>query len=123
PGTNRWRQATAYQERSGRDCDDAAKKTENNPHRQELDQALSLGFSAPLKGSTEQKSQNRQEDKEVVPKSSTLNYSSQKAIDLNKLRSRKANYQSDAHRERSEEHTSELQSRGHLVCRLLLEKK
>src|SRR5207253_4200356 len=29
---------------------------------------------------------------------------------------------SDAY-ERSEEHTSELQSRGHLVCRLLLEKK
>src|SRR5207253_10418515 len=29
----------------------------------------------------------------------------------------------DACRERSEEHTSELQSRGHLVCRLLLEKK
>src|SRR5207253_11277548 len=28
----------------------------------------------------------------------------------------------DGHR-RSEEHTSELQSRGHLVCRLLLEKK
>src|SRR5690625_4565695 len=28
----------------------------------------------------------------------------------------------DAHH-RSEEHTSELQSRGHLVCRLLLEKK
>src|SRR5439155_24761226 len=27
------------------------------------------------------------------------------------------------HRTRSEEHTSELQSRGHLVCRLLLEKK
>src|SRR5207253_4193088 len=27
------------------------------------------------------------------------------------------------HRMRSEEHTSELQSRGHLVCRLLLEKK
>src|SRR5690625_6453919 len=26
-------------------------------------------------------------------------------------------------RERSEEHTSELQSRGHLVCRLLLDKK
>ena len=25
--------------------------------------------------------------------------------------------------DRSEEHTSELQSRGHLVCRLLLEKK
>src|SRR5690625_6012011 len=28
-----------------------------------------------------------------------------------------------ASRLRSEEHTSELQSRGHLVCRLLLEKK
>src|SRR5690625_3077237 len=33
-----------------------------------------------------------------------------------KLRPRRAN-------PRSEEHTSELQSRGHLVCRLLLEKK
>src|SRR5690625_4683398 len=29
----------------------------------------------------------------------------------------------DLVRSRSEEHTSELQSRGHLVCRLLLEKK
>src|SRR5439155_21147110 len=29
----------------------------------------------------------------------------------------------DAAADRSEEHTSELQSRGHLVCRLLLEKK
>src|SRR5690625_3449807 len=29
----------------------------------------------------------------------------------------------DVHEMRSEEHTSELQSRGHLVCRLLLEKK
>src|SRR5690554_7223627 len=29
----------------------------------------------------------------------------------------------DVARERSEEHTSELQSRPHLVCRLLLEKK
>src|SRR5690625_5333260 len=29
----------------------------------------------------------------------------------------------DIHQLRSEEHTSELQSRGHLVCRLLLEKK
>src|SRR3989442_1758314 len=28
-----------------------------------------------------------------------------------------------AHQQRSEEHTSELQSRPHLVCRLLLEKK
>src|SRR6266508_6980400 len=30
---------------------------------------------------------------------------------------------STSSRARSEEHTSELQSRGHLVCRLLLEKK
>src|SRR5690625_6078271 len=30
---------------------------------------------------------------------------------------------SDRDEVRSEEHTSELQSRGHLVCRLLLEKK
>src|SRR5439155_10946291 len=30
---------------------------------------------------------------------------------------------SSVEQERSEEHTSELQSRGHLVCRLLLEKK
>src|SRR5437870_11509728 len=30
---------------------------------------------------------------------------------------------SSKRRSRSEEHTSELQSRGHLVCRLLLEKK
>src|SRR5690625_6861814 len=29
----------------------------------------------------------------------------------------------DVKENRSEEHTSELQSRGHLVCRLLLEKK
>src|SRR5207253_7812647 len=31
--------------------------------------------------------------------------------------------QSASEQMRSEEHTSELQSRGHLVCRLLLEKK
>src|SRR5439155_16896160 len=29
----------------------------------------------------------------------------------------------DEKRNRSEEHTSELQSRGHIICRLLLEKK
>src|SRR5690625_5552200 len=32
-------------------------------------------------------------------------------------------YARDHQHPRSEEHTSELQSRGHLVCRLLLEKK
>src|SRR3989449_8475392 len=35
----------------------------------------------------------------------------------------KPSKQTDADEERSEEHTSELQSRLHLVCRLLLEKK
>src|SRR5207253_8906637 len=34
-----------------------------------------------------------------------------------------AEYFREAQAMRSEEHTSELQSRGHLVCRLLLEKK
>src|SRR5690625_1086848 len=33
------------------------------------------------------------------------------------------NYDKELFDARSEEHTSELQSRGHLVCRLLLEKK
>src|SRR5690625_5720302 len=32
-------------------------------------------------------------------------------------------FSTPSERARSEEHTSELQSRGHLVCRLLLEKK
>src|SRR5690625_6910251 len=36
---------------------------------------------------------------------------------------RMLNAVSDRKKDRSEEHTSELQSRGHLVCRLLLEKK
>src|SRR5207253_11111165 len=35
----------------------------------------------------------------------------------------KADYSQKCVSNRSEEHTSELQSRGHLVCRLLLEKK
>src|SRR2546429_6965674 len=34
-----------------------------------------------------------------------------------------ARHRGDSTRDRSEEHTSELQSRLHLVCRLLLEKK
>src|SRR5437660_9723572 len=36
---------------------------------------------------------------------------------------RRDGYTADGIDVRSEEHTSELQSRGHLVCRLLLEKK
>src|SRR5439155_26128984 len=38
-------------------------------------------------------------------------------------RSSPAGRRASTPRTRSEEHTSELQSRGHLVCRLLLEKK
>src|SRR5690625_4414045 len=37
--------------------------------------------------------------------------------------SQTSNPELEEYRLRSEEHTSELQSRGHLVCRLLLEKK
>src|SRR5690625_5347683 len=45
----------------------------------------------------------------------------QKFFHLKILTSKTQN--SDSCHIRSEEHTSELQSRGHLVCRLLLEKK
>src|SRR2546429_1475778 len=44
-----------------------------------------------------------------------------KTTDKESGRARKALFM--AHSNRSEEHTSELQSRLHLVCRLLLEKK
>src|SRR5207253_6362522 len=46
-----------------------------------------------------------------------LNASSRSERFFGKVHGNKAGYR------RSEEHTSELQSRGHLVCRLLLEKK
>src|SRR5437870_8469431 len=39
------------------------------------------------------------------------------------LRGKRLRERTGTSRSRSEEHTSELQSRGHLVCRLLLEKK
>src|SRR5690625_5881209 len=42
---------------------------------------------------------------------------------LDRARVNSMRYKGDIARVRSEEHTSELQSRGHLVCRLLLEKK
>src|SRR5439155_18455081 len=41
-------------------------------------------------------------------------------VDLHEMRPVRT---TPVHATRSEEHTSELQSRGHLVCRLLLEKK
>src|SRR5690625_6091107 len=46
--------------------------------------------------------------------------------EITKLKEQKEEYVAkgnDLEALRSEEHTSELQSRGHLVCRLLLEKK
>src|SRR5437870_1318077 len=44
------------------------------------------------------------------------------AKDLLATRDIKTTWGAPPFRDRSEEHTSELQSRGHLVCRLLLEK-
>src|SRR5690348_17818913 len=43
--------------------------------------------------------------------------------DLHRVRHRRTHDYVHRHRSRSEEHTSELQSPVHLVCRLLLEKK
>src|SRR5207253_4830870 len=45
------------------------------------------------------------------------------AVTLDKTRYKESSEQARFDSLRSEEHTSELQSRGHLVCRLLLEKK
>src|SRR3989440_3379818 len=45
------------------------------------------------------------------------------AVDDENANHRKAEPSMEAERRRSEEHTSELQSRSDLVCRLLLEKK
>src|SRR5690625_6028186 len=44
-------------------------------------------------------------------------------LDAQMLRDVEEGFEDEVRRVRSEEHTSELQSRGHLVCRLLLEKK
>src|SRR5690625_5794292 len=56
---------------------------------------------------------------------SSLDYASpvafEKAIEHGQVETEEHTDQAQA--ARSEEHTSELQSRGHLVCRLLLEKK
>src|SRR5439155_15481053 len=49
-----------------------------------------------------------------------------RSVPRRRLRRLRVDLVGDHHRAvllRSEEHTSELQSRGHLVCRLLLEKK
>src|SRR5690625_5789132 len=43
--------------------------------------------------------------------------------DIGKLKVKIEEVLKQSWKQRSEEHTSELQSRGHLVCRLLLEKK
>src|SRR5438105_9307391 len=49
--------------------------------------------------------------------------SSREAIDSDRAATRKPSFNCTRTRDRSEEHTSELQSRVDLVCRLLLEKK
>src|SRR5690625_5325155 len=48
-----------------------------------------------------------------------------RAKDVDQRREQRGQFRGtwDVAMKRSEEHTSELQSRGHLVCRLLLEKK
>src|SRR5690625_5798497 len=48
--------------------------------------------------------------------------SSRALADLQALRDHAAGFDRTARRGRSEEHTSELQTRGQLVCRLLLER-
>src|SRR5690625_6126415 len=47
----------------------------------------------------------------------------QRVIQRDQISSAQVRGRIDSQWPRSEEHTSELQSRGHLVCRLLLEKK
>src|SRR3712207_6951529 len=56
----------------------------------------------------------------VSPKKSTVSDLETQVADA---QTRLTQAQIDSRRERSEEHTSELQSRQYLVCRLLLEKK
>src|SRR5690625_6319685 len=66
----------------------------------------------------------------VAEKSNKSNVYSE-SIDLEKqiyfgpylIKERSVEFINKWEEERSEEHTSELQSRGHLVCRLLLEKR
>src|SRR5690606_33149339 len=57
----------------------------------------------------------------IVPKGGILDKGNQ-TLAANNFRGR-INYNNDFGKNRSEEHTSELQSRENLVCRLLLEKK
>src|SRR5207253_3799860 len=53
----------------------------------------------------------------------TTLFRSTSGVRTDNLRRRNIRRPAADHPARSEEHTSELQSRGHLVCRLLLEKK
>src|SRR5437870_9635707 len=57
------------------------------------------------------------------PSTSARSTSGAKAFSRSRSSSMRAPRNAAVDEKRSEEHTSELQSRGHLVCRLLLEKK
>src|SRR5690625_327473 len=66
--------------------------------------------------------QRRRDEGELSPRQ--LEQEAQKlGEDEEKIRNFENEMQASILQKRSEEHTSELQSRGHLVCRLLLEKK
>src|SRR5690625_6207063 len=58
-------------------------------------------------------------EKHYIPYRISQNYTIQRKL----FPGKKTTFSSKDNKLRSEEHTSELQSRGHLVCRLLLEKK
>src|SRR5690625_2997571 len=62
-----------------------------------------------------------QEIRDLIAPKSIVFHDNKRALGFGKPSDGEAFYESM--QTRSEEHTSELQSRGHLVCRLLLEKK
>src|SRR3712207_7626029 len=69
--------------------------------------------------------QHRQDDQEVGEVVGRADLGREGVVALGRLRAEPSEQDADDHEdpERSEEHTSELQSRQYLVCRLLLEKK
>src|SRR5690625_6576182 len=60
---------------------------------------------------------------EIVQNEAQIIYAIKNVVELGNRANKPVVATGNLHYIRSEEHTSELQSRGHLVCRLLLEKK